>query len=153
MVDFAPVLKQRAPCECPCPHPLTLFLSHAVSSPSLATAARTLAAGVPLPAPAPQLCPDPSPSSELLRRCAMADPTDMEGGDERYETRMDLQASLTRNLSTDASRSRNFADPSVFLLLLIVVRVRLFCLEIKVQGFCSTHSDGSKSYTKPSVIK
>jgi hypothetical protein len=40
-----------------------------------------------------------------------------------------------------------------FLLLLIAVRVRLFCLEIKVQGFCSTHSDGSKSYTKPSVIQ
>ena len=32
-------------------------------------------------------------------------------------------------------------------------RVRLFSLEIKVEGFCTTDSNGRKSYTKGRVIK
>ena len=36
---------------------------------------------------------------------------------------------------------------------LFAARVLLFSLEIKVEGFCTTDSNGRKGYTKGSVIK
>ena len=38
-------------------------------------------------------------------------------------------------------------------LCLLTVRVEMFALEIKVQGFCTTDSEGRKSYSKGKVIK
>ena len=40
-----------------------------------------------------------------------------------------------------------------FVTCLFAARVRLFSLEIKVEGFCTTDSNGRKAYTKGSVIK
>ena len=83
---------------------------------------------------------------------AMADPADMEHGEERYGS----PSFNLLSLSSDASRSRNCASLTLVYLFancLFAARVRLFSLEIKVEGFCTTDSNGRKAYTKGSVIK